>query len=184
MNLRRVSSMLFLLVLLLSAGCSSDADIPQEYVEIPVDVPDDESWNMSLVISDSNIVKARMKFGHARRYVSRMETIVDSNVYVEFYNPSGEITATLIADSARIDDRTKDMSAYGAVHVKSDQNQTVVDTDRLFWDSKRRHIHSDARVKVVDNVRQQTIEGTGFDSDESLKNYTFYNVSGTIRQSP
>src|SRR5690606_30723842 len=124
--------------------------------------------------------RARLMVGHARRYLGRMETLLDSGVYAEFFNSTGGVSATLLADSARIDDRTKDMVAFGSVHVKSDTNRTTVDTDRLYWDNERRILHSDAHVRVVDSARGRTIEGTGFESDESLRNYRIYRVSGRV----
>jgi hypothetical protein len=88
----------------------------------------------------------------------------------------------VVADSARIDDRTSDMTAFGSVHVVSETRRTVVDTDRLFYDAKGRRLHSDAFVNIVDSLRGRTLKGTGFESDESLQNYTIYNVSGRTMQ--
>lgn len=162
-------------------GCSGEREQPASTLVIGPDAPDDESWNSTILFTDSSFTRARLQVGHARRYISRMETLLDSGVYVEFYNSEGVISATLVADSARIDDRTKDMVAYGKVHVQSDANRTTVDTDRLNWSNDRRLLHSDAYVKVVDAGRGRTIEGTGFESDESLRNYSIYRVSGRVQ---
>lgn len=174
--------MILLLAALLVAGCAPDDRKPQNPVFIPPDAPDDESWNTTILLTDSVATKARLKVGHARRYLSRMETLLDSGVYVEFYAPDGSLSATLIADSARIDDRTKDMSAYGAVHVVSDRNKTTVDTDHLNWSNQRRQLYSDARVKVMDRGRGRYLEGKGFESDESLHNYQIHQASGRTFQ--
>lgn len=162
-------------------GCSGEREKPTSTIVIGPDAPDDESWHSTMLFTDSSFTRARLQVGHARRYISRMETLLDSGVYVEFYNNEGLISATLVADSARIDDRTRDMVAYGKVHVKSDINKTTVDTDRLNWSNDRRLLHSDAYVKVVDAGRGRTIEGTGFESDESLRNYSIYRVSGRVQ---
>jgi LPS export ABC transporter protein LptC len=111
-----------------------------------------------------------------------METLLDSGVHVEFYNRDGSVNVTLTADSARIDDRSGDMNAYGNVHVVSTAKQTTVDTERLFYDAANRRLHSDAWVSIVDDIRGRKLKGTGFESDESLENYTIYKVSGTTTQ--
>ncbi len=182
MRYRPASVLPVLLVALLGivSGCTRETEKPVNTVDIPENAPDDESWKTTILFTDSSYTRARLQVGHARRYISRMETLLDSGVYVEFFGRDGSISATLVADSARVDDRTRDMVAYGSVHVESQSNQNTVDTERLFWDNDRRILHSDAGVRVVDNVRQRTIEGTGFESDESLKNYRIYNVSGQV----
>ncbi len=175
---------LILLAVLVLPGCEKEREKPKNTVDIPDNAPDDESWNSSILFTDSSSTRARLQVGHARRYISRMETLLDSGVYVEFFDREGAMAATLVADSARVDDRTRDMVAYGAVHVQSDANQTTVDTDRLYWDNNRRLLHSDAHVRVVDRIRKRTIEGIGFESDESLKNYRIYRVSGRVSEAP
>jgi len=181
--MRRIILPILLLLALLPAflpGCTGEREQPRDAIIIPVDAPDDESRNATILFTDSSYTRARLQVGHARRYISRMETLLDSGVYAEFFDRDGTVSATLVADSARIDDRTKDMVAYGSVHVESDINQTTVDTDRLHWNNDQRRLHSDAYVKVVDRLRGRTIEGTGFESDESLRNYRIYRVSGRV----
>ncbi len=161
-------------------GCEEDGG-PQDRVVIPADAPDDESWNATIVLSDSIGTRARVRVGHARRHVTGLKSILDSGVQVEFHTPTGEISAVLTSDSAVIDDRTRDMSAYGRVHVISTTNGTVVDSDRLFWDNKGRRLHSDSHVRIVSPERNERLEGSGFESDESLRNYTIYNITGRTR---
>lgn len=173
---------LSLLIPLCQGGCTTSDEKPQEHVVIPPDAPDDESWHTTILFTDSVRMKARMTVGHARRYVNRMQTLLDSSVYVEFYDSKGEINATLIADSARIDDRTKDMVAYGNVHVNSDNNLRTVDTDQLHWSNDRRMFFSDKRVKIVDRRDDRVIEGVGFESDDGLSNYKIFNASGQFRR--
>ena len=178
-NVARITSLAIMFLSLLCISCGKNAsDQPQAVVDIPSDAPTEESWNTTLLFTDSSWTKARLQVGHARKYLNRMETLLDSGVYVEFYDRDGSLNVTLLADSAHIDDRTGDMIAYGSVHVDSERNRTVVDTDRLHYDNKTRRLHSDAFVKIIDGMRGRTLQGTGFESDEGLQNYKIYNVSG------
>jgi LPS export ABC transporter protein LptC len=180
-NLFRPARIIFLPLALLCIGCGqSDETSPQTVGVIPNDAPNEESWNATLLFTDSNWTKARLQVGHARKYAARMQTLLDSGVYVEFYDRDGSLNVTLLADSAHIDDRTGDMTAYGSVHVDSDKNRTIVDTDRLHYESKSRRLTSDAFVKIVDSTRGRTLQGKGFESDEGLQNYKIYNVSGKM----
>ncbi len=166
-----------LFALFLSA-CDDDARKVKNPIVVPPGAPENEAWNTTIQFTDSSKLKAMLRVRHARRYIERMETLLDSGVYIEFYAPDGALNATLVADSARIDDRTKDMVAYGNVHVHSDKNKTTVDTDRLHWSNGERLLHSDAHVKVVDRMRGRELEGTGYQSDEGLRTYHIFNVSG------
>lgn len=172
-----------LLLVILSAAallcaCGQEQEAPPNRARIPVDAPDEESWRTTLMFTDSNWVKARLRVGHVRKYISRMQTVLDSSLYVEFYASDGALNATLIADSAHVDDRTGDMVAYGNVHVVSARNKTTVDTDRIFYDSAKRLLHSDAHTTIVDTLRGRTLTGTGFESDESLQHYKIFSASG------
>jgi LPS export ABC transporter protein LptC len=184
---RAVGIIIPLALLLISlghfTGCASKPEAPREVINISKDAPENESWRTTILFTDSARTKARLVVGHARKYASKMITLLDSGVYVEFYDIDGSISATLIADSARVDDRSRDMVAYGAVHVQSDRNKTTVDTDELNWSNERRLLHSDAHVKIVDGMRGRTLEGKGFESDEGLKNYRIFNASGRTTRS-
>lgn len=169
-----------ILVLTFVAGCEEDPG-PTDRIVIPPNAPDDESWNATIVLNDSVGLRARVRVGHARRYLASMSTLLDGGVQVEFYAADGSVSAVLTGDSARIDDRTRDMSAYGRVHVVSKTNGTVVDTDRLFWVETKRRLHSDSHVRIVSPEKDEVLEGSGFESDETLRNYTIFKVTGRTR---
>ncbi len=175
---RFLSALLITLLSFTVTSCEDTSNATADHVTIPANAPDDESWSTTILFTDSLGPKARLRVGHARRYAATMETMLDSGVYIEFFDRSGEINATLVADSARIDDRTKDMKAFGRVHVVSPRERTDVDTDRLFWDAKDRKLRSDSHVKLDNKAKNEQIQGSGFESDESLHNYTIFNVTG------
>jgi lipopolysaccharide export system protein LptC len=51
-------------------------------------------------------------------------------------------------------------------------------TQKLLWNNKTQKVYSDVLVRI--NTPTETIEGIGFESDQSLKNYKIYKVSGTF----
>ena len=163
------------------AGCSETNSPAINRAEISRDAPDEESWNATIIFADSSWTKARLQVGHARKYHSRGETLLDSGVYVEFYASDGSLNATLVADSAKVDDRTQNMTAYGKVHIESDGGQRIIDTDELLYDHAGERVHSPARVSIVDNIKGQTLRGVGFTSNLSLTRYEIYRITGTVK---
>jgi LPS export ABC transporter protein LptC len=170
-----------ILALLLLAACDDEQESGPT-VTIPPDAPDEESWNTTLLLADSNWTKARVQFGHARKYIDRMETLLDSGVYVEFFDVNGGLNATLVADSARIDDRTRDMTGYGNVFAYSPRERTSVRTQILNYSNEKQWLSSTVPVTVHDSTRGNYWTGIqGFESDISLKRYTFKKTTGTFR---
>lgn len=173
---------LLLLLTFLSACGSGTGDRPPNKANIPANAPDRESWNTTILLSDSTWTRARIQIGRARQYQGRLETLLDSGVIARFYAQDGGLNATLVSDSARIDDRTKNMTAYGRVHAVSIKRRIVVTTDTLHFDNAGRRFYSNAPVRVVDSVRHWVIEGVGFQSDEAMTNYSITKIIGKVNQ--
>lgn len=126
---------------------------------------------------DSAHVKAVLRAGKASVYEERMETLLESNVQVEFMSrTSGKRISILTADSVVIDDRTQNMTAHGNVSVVADSTATTLKTPLLMWDNSRQKLHSTEYVHIQSPT--EIIEGYGFESDQNLKNYKIYKVSG------
>jgi|APTNR8051073442_1049403.scaffolds.fasta_scaffold09207_5 LPS export ABC transporter protein LptC len=171
---------LILLIILISfSSCSEDKKEVKTLFAIDdvKDSPDQISYDFSVYFMDSSLVKAFLKADRARIYEKKKETKLDSHVVVDFYSKeNGKKVSNLRADSVTIDDATRNMIAMGNVVVVSDSNNTTVNTSVLEWHNETRRLTSDKYVKIVSP--DQEIEGIGFESDETLKNYTIYKVKG------
>ncbi len=162
-------------------ACSTD-DYDKKLVEqesnvLQGDLPDQISHDVKVLFTDSNITKAILYAGRARIFSDKKETILDSNVHIDFIDSkTGEKQSYLDSDSAHIDDKTQNMVAVGNVFVKSDSKNSTLKTEKLFWNNKTRKIHTDEFV--IFDTPQEHFEGYGFESDENLSNSTIYKVSG------
>ena len=139
------------------------------------EIPTQQSWRSTVTFSDSSVVKAVLWAGHIAIYKNRRETLLGDSIHVDFYDESGTKTSTLTARRGRVDDQTRDFYAFEDVVVTSDDG-TVLKTDSLFWTNAERKIHTEAFVEIRSTTEQ--IRGHGLVSDQSLKNYRIFRVTG------
>ncbi len=139
------------------------------------DLPSQESWNSTVTFSDSGRIKAILWAGHISVYTPQRYTTLDDSVHVDFFNDLGEHSSLLTARRGRVNDQTQDFEAYDHVVVISDSG-TTLRTERLFWTNAERKIHTDAFVDIVSP--KEHIMGQGMISDQGLKNYRIFKVTG------
>ena len=164
-----------LVVLALLSACEDKVKPPVTDTPITEEIPDQESWDSQIIFSDSGRVSAVLQAGHILVYERRLETHLDSGITVDFYDKNEQHTSTLTADRGRVNDATKDLEAFGNVVFVSDSG-TVVETEYLFWDNRRKKVRSDKFVTVTSP--KERLQGYGFEADQGLKNYVIYKVSG------
>jgi LPS export ABC transporter protein LptC len=134
-----------------------------------------ESWKSTIRFTDSARVKAVLWAGHIAVFSTEGYTFLSDSIHLDFFNERGEHTSTLTARKGRVDDRTKDFAAHENVVVVSDSG-TTLRTDSLFWSSADRKIRTDAFVDILSAAEH--IMGHGLVSDQSLKNYRIFRVTG------
>ena len=140
--------------------------------------PQQESWHSTVVISDSGKVQAKIIAGYIRKFDNPKETLMDSGVVVYFYNELGKQTTTMTALNGKVNEQTYDIDAFGNVLVVSDDS-TRLRSERLFWDNKRRLIHTPDYVSIVSP--KEKVQGQGFESDQRLRNYRIFKVTAQVR---
>ncbi len=166
-------------IILVLAGCGEEKVKPSIDKSITMDeIPAQESWNSTVFFSDSGKTKAILHTGHLRMLTKAQETLLDSNIRIDFYNELGEKTTTLTAKKGRVDDATKNLYAIDSVVAVSDSGVTLR-TPELMWRNKDQKITSSKFVTIVSP--KEKIEGYGFEADQSLRNYTIYNITYITR---
>lgn len=126
---------------------------------------------------DSSFMRAKLTAGWARMYDRIKRKHLGGGLNVEFYGrPSGLLASVLTADSAVIEDDTKNMTARGNVVVTSERTLTTVKTSTLIWDNARNILRSDEFVDITSPTER--LQGYGFESDPNLQHYTIYKVTG------
>ena len=140
------------------------------------DSPSQESWNSKVIFSDSGNTKAILDAGHISVYTNKGYTLIDSGAIVDFYR-DGVKVSTLEGRKGKIDDRTKDIEIFDSVIVVNNEGSELR-TQKLFWNNRTQKVSSEEFVSI--KTPAETIEGIGFESDQNLKNYKIYKVSGTF----
>ena len=172
--MRNLANVLIALAALLLVSC--EERIKPSVLPLPSsEVPSQESWNSTVVFSDSARVRARLWSAHISAYADQRITILEESLRVDFYNDDQEHSSLLTARRGKVNDLTHDLEAYENVVVVSDSG-TTLRTERLFWNNQTRKIHTDAFVDIVSS--KEHIMGHGMESDQGLKNYRITRVTG------
>jgi LPS export ABC transporter protein LptC len=166
--------LLLSLLLVFLAGCEEKTR-PSVTALPSAELPTQESWNSTVMFSDSARIRARLWSGHISVYTDPRVTILEDSVRVDFYNDQHMHTSLLTARRGKVNDQTHDLEAYDHVVVVSDSG-TTLRTERLFWNNLTRKIHTDAFVDI--QSPKEHIMGHGMESDQGLKNYRISRVSG------
>jgi LPS export ABC transporter protein LptC len=140
-------------------------------------IPQQESWNSTIVISDSGRVQARIKAGYIQKFAGPQETLVSQGVTVYFYNDTGKQTTVMTSQSGKVNEQSYLIEADGDVRVVSDDS-THLRSERLFWDNKRQQIYTTEYVYVTSP--RENVQGRGFESDQRLRNYRIFKVTAQV----
>jgi LPS export ABC transporter protein LptC len=167
---------LSVLIVLLLCGCEEKLK-PSLVPLTQTDMPSQESWQSKVIFSDSARTKAVLWAGHIAAYSDQRYTLLDDSIHVDFYNEREQHTSTLTARRGKVNDVNQDFEAYEHVVVVSDSG-VVLRTERLFWTNATRKIHTDAFVDIV--APTEHIMGQGMESDQGLKNYEIFKVTGQV----
>lgn len=170
----------FLLIVLCFVFFSSCEEKIKPPISWNVDgrVPAQESWDAKIVFTDSGRISGILHAGHIATYADRNFTVLDSNVTIDFYDDQQHHTSTLTAIRGRVDDITHDFEAHDHVVVVSDSGSTLM-TEALFWTNATRKIHTPAFVDI--ESPKEHLQGHGFESDQDLKHYTIFKVTGQAK---
>lgn len=172
-------ALLFGIVAALTGGGCEEKIKPSVHPGIDAaNIPQQESWNSTIVLSDSGRMLARIRAGYLQKFDGPQETNMSQGIVVYFYNDVGEQTTTMRANRGFVNERTYDIRAEGDVVVVSDDSTKLL-SERLFWDNKRRLIHTPEFVSVTSS--REKVQGQGFESDQRLRNYRIFKVTAQIR---
>jgi LPS export ABC transporter protein LptC len=171
--------MLFFMAFVIHFSCQSKPEPPRVDATYESDnYPIQKTWNAVVSFSDSGFVRAVLNAGYIAQYPrnGQLEKQIEGGLKVNFLNGKGEISSVLTSKKGLVY-INNNMLAYDSVVVISTEN-TIITTDSLRWDASDKMIRSNSYVKIQKPT--EIITGYGFESDQGLKNYRIFKVSGEV----
>ena len=165
-------------IIFLFFGCSSNSN--QNALPSGLEYPDQESWDVTIILTDSSLERARIKSGHLEKYNKKQFILLDEMVKVDFYDKNEEHVAILNSLKAEVRQNSNNMKAIGNVVAISDSGITLY-TDTLFWDAKKEKMTTLDSVMIT-TEDSDTLYGVGFESDSDFKNWKILNPSGVTNR--
>ena len=133
--------------------------------------------NISTLISDSGITQYKI--------IAPLWNIYDEGetpywnfpqgIYLQKYDHDYNVIATVAADSAKFFKNERLWRLEGEVEMTKFPQELFL-SPRVFWDQRRQQLYSDTFIHIENATH--VIEGTGFESDESLNSYRILHPNG------
>lgn len=159
------------LLLIVLVACSREQ---QRFVPNAGDgehTPTMATLDVSTLISDSGYTRYHLTAPVWQMFEDAAEPFwkFPQGLEVEQYDLAMRPESTVVCDSATYFSRKRLWRLDGNVVMVNTQADSFL-TQQMFWDQNQRKIYSDSFVHIVRSDR--TIEGYGFESDQSMSYYT------------
>jgi LPS export ABC transporter protein LptC len=166
------------LILLVFSGCTREEPKAPEFA---LDVPDQVMENTTITFTEQGVKSAVINTKHLAVY-EKLDLKKARGVRVDFYDPEGNHTSVLVADSGLIQEKRQNLEALGNVVVTTEEGIRL-ETQSLRWDPQKRKIVTDDFVKIT--KRDDVITGEGLEADEELKHFVIKkSVKGKVAEIP
>ena len=139
-------------------------------------IPDQESWESIIILTNKGKIRAKIQSGHLEKYNKKSYTLLDNIVNVDFFDQNERHTSFLTSDAAEIDQKSNNMKAIGNVVATADSGITLF-SEILFWDAKKEKLYTESNIMIT-TLDNDTLFGTGFESNSNLKDWKILNPSG------
>jgi len=161
-------------LLLLTAACTTTEDnaAPTSKTE---ELPDQESWNSKIILSEGGIVRCIIEAGHLQQFEAKEMAKIDQGMKVDFFDEQGAHTSRLTAREGVVDQKTKNLRASGDVVIVSDDGVRLM-TEHIQWDNARQKILAPGQVTLTTNEGTET--GVGLEADAKFAHWTMREVTG------
>lgn len=165
------------MLLAVSVSCREEKKVDISHSLDSANMPTMSTRNVSTLISDSGITQYKI--------VTPIWNIFDEGddpywsfpegLYLQKYDPDYNVIATVAADSAKFFKHQRLWRLEGDVEMTKTPDELFL-SPRVFWDQRKQQLYSDTFIHIENATH--VIEGTGFESDESLNRYRILYPTG------
>ncbi len=163
----------FFMIFLILFSCAQEP-IPE--MQSREGLPDQESWGVTIILTDKGLMRAKIRSGHLEKYNEKEFVLLDRDVTVDFFDDKEQHTSVLTSKTAEVDQASNDMKALGNVVAVSDSGITLY-SETLTWNSKDEKLHTKDNIMIT-TLEKDTLYGVGFESDSDMKNWKILSPSG------
>ncbi|MBQ8672820.1 MAG: LPS export ABC transporter periplasmic protein LptC [Bacteroides sp.] len=166
-----------MVMLLLFSSCSGRKKIMGEAITERDSLPVMETLGVTTLVSDSGVTRYRVNAEEWLVFDKKNPPYwaFEKGVYLEKFDTLFYVEASIEADTAYFYNKQELWKLMGHVHIQNLQGEKF-DTDLLYWDQRKKKVYSDRRVRIEQPDR--VIFAVGFESNEQLTKYTFFETEG------
>lgn len=159
--------------IILATGCSKEeADTKPLLYEGPLFELD----SVRTLYSDSAIVRVKLEAPKQYEFESG-DREFPIGLYIEFFEPDGSISATMLADYAFFFSEEQRYTAIGNVEVESLKENNKLLTDTLHWSVPEQKVYTKSFVKIIEEA--DTLTGHGLEAADNFSYYTILQPDGS-----
>ncbi len=169
-----------LLFLAILSGCSSKEPSATDSADLndSASKPDTEVSGAKIYLYDRGRVTTEILSERIIRFESNDSTMA-YKLEIDILDSAGQVSTEIVGDSGIIREVSGQLYIYGNVVVITEDDSRL-ETDYLWWDSKADKIKTDSFVKIT--REGDVITGWGLVADEKLNSYKILNqVSGAVK---
>lgn len=172
------ATLLVVIFALIGAGCRrKGVKLQAEAVTDRAAMPVLDAKDVTTLISDSGVTRYRIITPHWQIFDRAEPSYWEfpEGIYLEKFNEQLEVDASLKSDYAYYNERAQIWTLTGNVHAKNTEGEQF-DTPELNWNQNTERIYSDSTIKIT--RASSIIEGIGFNSNQTLTEYTILHPTG------
>nr|WP_321405275.1 LPS export ABC transporter periplasmic protein LptC [uncultured Carboxylicivirga sp.] len=174
------SSILLLAVYVLSSSCSTNKPEEIQAISNREEIPSLVFRDLESVFTDSGRVERRVITPEMKHFTySKDEARIEfpQGLNVITYNTDGSVKGQIKARHAIYFEKDELWELNNDVEAVSEKNE-ILNTEQLFWDTKKEIIYSDKFVKITSE--SGIWMGTGFDADQNMDKWEIRDISGEM----
>lgn len=160
-----------LLFTLLLAGC----DNATNSAPVAYDGPLTEGEDIEMLYTERETIKLKM-IAKKINELQNGDQEFPAGIYIEFYDETGKLTSTLVANEAYYFKAEKKWRGRGKVEVKNLEKRQQLNTEELFWRPENKKIFTDKFVTI--RLESEVLYGEGLDALEDLSSYSILKPVG------
>lgn len=133
--------------------------------------------SVSTLISDSGVVRYRINAPRWQIFDKDTPSywLFPEGIYLEKFDENLIVDASLKADYAKYLDQQEIWELDGHVFSMNEKGETFA-TEQLFWDQRTERVYSDSSIVIT--RESSVIMGVGFESNQTMTQYTILNPTG------